>query len=130
MSLKFYNIQNHGDAEKEFVLLQATADVNIHKYMIADRTFKENGDLSNVHRHTFRFPSVDVKKGEFVVLFTKKGTPGTGKTTDGEKTYRFFWGSDAPFWNDKNVEQAELLEVNTVAKLTLNTQDRKLAVKK
>lgn len=130
MSLKIYNIQNHGDSEKEYVLLEATADVNIHKYMIADRTFKKDGELSNVHRHTFRFPSIDVKKDEYVVLHTRKGTPGTGKLNTGEKTYRFFWGSDAPFWNDTNVEQAELLEVKTIDKVTLNQPVKKLALKK
>jgi len=114
MSLVFYNIQNKGDANEEYVILRATQTVNIHKYMVADRTFTKDGDLSNIHRHTFRFPSYTVAKDEFVVLFTKEGKPHVGEMDEGDKAHVFYWGSKAAIWNDNTVEKAELLEVKTV----------------
>ena len=128
MSLTIVSIHNHGNAEEEYILLRADADVNIHKYMIADRTFKENGDLSNVHRHTFRFPSYEVKEGEFVVLLTKEGKTRVGKMDSGEKAHVFFWGSKAAIWNENDAEMAELLEVKSLE--TKKVAKRKLIARK
>lgn len=118
MSLKISTLQKDGDASNEYILLEATEDVNIGNYAIVDRTFNKNGKVSNVHKHFFRFPSRTVKKGEYVSLRTGKGTPVVGETNRGDKVYRYFWGSDAPFWNDNEIEKAELLKVSTVATAT------------
>lgn len=44
---------------------------------------------------------------------------GKGKNTvdnlDNIPVHRFFWGSDFTFWNDSEVEKAELLKVETIA---------------
>jgi len=118
MSLKISTLQKDGDASNEYILLEATEEVNISNYAIVDRTYNKDGKVSNVHRHFFRFPSQIVKKGECVSLWTGKGTPIEGKTEQGTKVYRYYWGSDAPFWNDKEVEKAELLKVSTVGTAT------------
>lgn len=113
--LNINNLQKDGDAKKEYILLEALADVNIANYAIIDKTFDQDNKTSNVHRHCYRFPKTDIKKGEFIALFTKKGTYSKSTLTD--KTtplHCFFWGSDAPFWNDDSTEQAELLKVTTI----------------
>lgn len=114
MSLKISTLQKDGDASNEYILLEATEDVNISNYAIVDRTFNKGGKVSNVHKHFFRFPSQTVKKGECVSLWTGKGNPVVGETKQGNKVYRYFWGSDASFWNDDKTEKAELLKVSTV----------------
>lgn len=38
-----------------------------------DSTYDEEGNISNKHRHMFVFPDQNVKKGDFVWLYTKKG---------------------------------------------------------
>ncbi|WP_158827533.1 hypothetical protein [Mucilaginibacter lacusdianchii] len=116
MSLKITKIQKDGDAKEEYILLEATENVNISAYAVIDKTFNKDGKVSNVHKHFYRFPSKTVKKGEYVSLRTGKGTNTVGTFTDGSTVHRFYWGSDAAFWNDNNVEQAELLKVETVAK--------------
>lgn len=73
MSLKIINLIKDGGRDNEYILLEATQNVNIGSYAIVDRTFNKNGNLSNVHKHFYRFSSKDVKKGEFVSLRTGKG---------------------------------------------------------
>jgi hypothetical protein len=114
MSLKINNLEKDGDQTKEYILLEATQDVNIGCYAIVDRTFNNKGHISNVHKHFYRFPSKDVKKGEFVSLRTGKGKDTVGDI-GGTPLHRFFWGSDAALWNDSEVEKAELLKVDTIA---------------
>lgn len=118
MSLRINNLIKDGDADKEYILLIATADVNINNFAIVDKTFNPNGTVSNVHKHYYRFPSKDVKKGEYVSLRTGVGKDNEG-TIDKVKVHRFFWGSKAAFWNDKNTEKAELLKVSTVETKTV-----------
>ena len=117
MSLKIYNLKKDGDASKEYILLEATEDVDIGNYAIVDRTFSQEGNVSNVHKHFFRFPSKSVKKGEYVALKTGKGTSNKG-TLNGTVVHIFYWGSNVAFWNDKETERAELLKVSTVSTYT------------
>lgn len=119
MSLTITNLEKDGDASQEYILLTATADIDINDYAVVDRTFNKDGKVSNVHKHFFRFPSQVLKKGECVSLWTGKGTSEVGTTTLGNKVYRYYWGSDAPFWNDKETEKAEVLKVTTVATATV-----------
>ncbi len=114
MSLKIITLNKEGDKDKEYILLKATQNVNIGSYAIVDRTFDINGNLSNVHKHFYRFPSKEVKKGEFVSLRTGKGKNNIGNI-DNIPVHRFYWGSDAAFWNDSEIEKAELLKVETIA---------------
>jgi len=103
MSLEIVNIQKHGTASEEYILLKATKTINVNNYAIVDRTFNEDGSVSNIFKHFFRFPSQQVKEGEYVSLRTSKGTYKYDKLSDGSPVHRFYWGSDAPIWNDGNV---------------------------
>lgn len=112
--LKISKLNKDGEAKQEYILLKATKNVNIGEYAIVDRTYNKDGKVSNVHKHFFRFPSREVKEGEYVVLRTGKGNAFVGSTTSGDVAYNYYWGSDAPFWNDGNIEKAELLKVTTI----------------
>ena len=118
MSLKIFDLQKRGNASEEYVVFEATADVNLNRYMVVDKTFTQKGKVSNVHKHPFRFPNQLVKKGEFVVLLTTKGTPEVGKMDSGEKAYAYYWGSDAAIWNDGG-DQVVLMKVEPVDTLTV-----------
>jgi len=111
MSLKISSVQNQGNASDEYVVFKASADINVNQYMVEDNTFS-GGKFSNVHRHPFRFPSKTVKKDEYVVLYTRKGTNGEGKMDNGAKFYSFYWGSDAAIWNNEG-DKVVLLKVDT-----------------
>lgn len=116
MSLEIININNKGTASEEYILLKAAKTINLNNYAVVDRTFDEEGNVSNIFRHFYRFPSQQVKEGEYVSLWTKKGTYQYGTTTEGNPVHRFYWGSDAAIWNDANIESAEVLRVETVSR--------------
>jgi hypothetical protein len=118
MSLQIDKLQKDGDASQEYLLFKATKDLNLNDYAVVDRTYDAEGKISNVFRHFFRFPELQIKKGEFVSLRTGKGDYKLAKLEGGQPVHRFYWGSDAPIWNDTNVESAELLNVATVSKKT------------
>ncbi len=116
MSLEIVRIEKNGDASQEYVVLKAIKAVNLSDYALVDRTFDEAGNVSNIYRHFYRFPSQRVEEGEYVLLRTNKGTYKYGTTKEGNHVHSFHWGSDAPIWNDANVESAELLMVKTLSK--------------
>lgn len=115
MSLEILSIKKHGDAKNEYVMLKATADINLFDYAILDTTFN-NGKTSNIMRHYFRFPKLLVKKDERVALNTRKGTYSKGLTSLDNVLHNLYWNSDAPIWNDDNPDLAELLKVATISK--------------
>lgn len=126
MSLEIRSIHNNGNASEEYIILQATKQINLNNYAVVDRTFDENGNVSNIFRHFYRFPSQIVQQNEYVSLRTNKGTYVRGTLDDNISTvHRFYWGSDAAIWNDGNIESAEVLRVETVSRKATGHQPPK-----
>ena len=85
-------------------------DCNLKGYMVFDETFKNDGSASNKHRHVFIFPSWEVKKNEYIFLFTRTGENKKGKTLDGTAASYFHWGLKSPVWNEEG-DQVHLIKV-------------------
>lgn len=104
MDLKVIGIRNAGESS-ERLLIRVENDCNLRGYMVVDNTYDENGQLSNVDRHVYVFPSHEVKKGNIVRLYTRRGidkeTDGTFGKTESVKYYNFYWGYDdgCTVWN-------------------------------
>ena len=113
MSLQINKIEKKGDASQEYLLMMATEDLNLENYAVVDRTFDKNGDVSNLFRHTFRFPEKQVRKGDYVSLRTGSGTDETITLND-KPLHRFHWGSATPVWNDDSAESVEVWKVATI----------------
>jgi hypothetical protein len=122
MSLKIIKLQKEGDAKKEYLLLQATEDINLRDYAIADYTFDKDGKPSNIHRHFFRFPNLMMKKGDFVALFTSKGSYKLGQTESKKPCHFIYFGSDAPVWNDAETEHVEVFFLKIVDQAVVNNK--------
>lgn len=113
--IEIITLISDGDATKEYILLKALEDVNINDYAVVDKTFNNKGNVTNVHRHFYRFPKKDIKKDEYISLRTGEGSNELGVLKDLKTpVHRFYWQSNAPIWNDKDAERAELLYVKTV----------------
>lgn len=99
MNLKFVRIGNKGE-EKEFILFHAVDDCNLHNYLIHDDTFDSDGELSNKLRHMYRFPSVSVKKGEYVALYVKEsGQYSKGTYKKEHPCHILYWGASTNIFN-------------------------------
>jgi len=109
MNLKILSVKDQGDLENERVVLQALADCDIGKYIVFDTTY--DGDMiSNELRHSYWFPDKDVKKGDKVVLYTKKGKDKEKSFEQGFKSHFFYWGLERTVWN-KDEDCALLIRV-------------------
>lgn len=92
-----------GDME-ERVLLEAMEDCNLSHYILFDRTFDENGIESNKHRHMYIFDSLDLRKGDFVYLYTRGKKDKDDNSFSNKRktiTYQLFWGIENQIWNNE-----------------------------
>lgn len=100
MKVKIVGVHNHGDFKKEYVLLRVLEDCDIGEHMLADNTYTQDGIVSNKVRHTYWFPDKEVKKGELVSVWTRKGSDTEAKNDNDTTIHRFFWGLSEAIWND------------------------------
>lgn len=100
MKLKIISVHNHGDFDKEYVMLKANEDCDVGRFVLADSTYTADGKVSNKVRHTYWFPDKNIKKDELVSLWTGPGNNTTAKTNDGTTVHRFYWGLKTAVWND------------------------------
>ncbi|HTH55710.1 MAG TPA: lamin tail domain-containing protein [Cyclobacteriaceae bacterium] len=84
----------------EYILLLVNEDVNLKGYAIVDKTFDSEGVESDIFRHIYFFRSLLVQKGDYVALWTKKGTYFKNKTTDNSPLHNLYWGSNENVWNN------------------------------
>ncbi|MYY44357.1 MULTISPECIES: hypothetical protein [Weeksellaceae] len=111
--LNIKRVQKKGDENDEYILLQAASDLNLKNYAVVDRTYSKD-KVSNIHRHYYRFESFVLKKGQYVALFSKKGSDKDGTTSSDAYCRYVYWNFDKPILNDSQVESIEVLEVKTI----------------
>lgn len=98
--------------EKEQIVLKVARDCNLWPYIIFDTTYGEEGGTSNVYRHSFIFPNLNVSAGDYVVIRTRKGETESFKNRAKTNTYIFYWGFDegVKLWN-KEGDKALIVKV-------------------
>jgi hypothetical protein len=116
---KIKNPQDSKNTDEEYVILNVITEKNekdhLGKYAIVDETFDKEGDQSNIFRHIFAFPNVEVSNGDCVHLHTGKGKNEVFENSKGSNTYKFYWGSDDFIWNNKG-DEAILIELRELAR--------------
>lgn len=99
MDLKIQEILDRGNDE-ERIVLNVLEDCNLNRYLVLDTTFDEHGDISNINRHVYAFGNVPVRKGDFVVLYTKCGNDVKQINADRTTSYFFYWNMRSHVWNN------------------------------
>lgn len=103
MKFKIASIANAGDLERERLILRATANGDIGEYAV----FRANaapddealaGDIPNA----YWFANREIKKGDFVVLYSKFGTSREKTSESGRTSYFYYWGLDSAIWSSTN----------------------------
>lgn len=111
-------VVNGDTPAKEQVWLKTQAEFNTKGFALVDRTFDQNGKVSNEFRHIYVFPEVKLQKDQVVIVFTGTGTNGLKKFGNvDEEYYALYWGADHCVWNNKGGDSATLISyavVNTV----------------
>jgi len=111
MSLVITSTKNASTPSGEYIILHATTALNLKNYAVVDRTFNADGSVSNEHRHIFFFPAKELKKDEWVVLYSGTGTNGTpGKFSNtGDTYYAYYWQSGSCIWNNDGRDSASVI---------------------
>lgn len=112
MKLNIIDIQGQGDASKEYVSFIADADCDLKNYVVSDSTYTAANSLSNTFRHTYWWSPQPIRKGDVVLLYTRKGVNSSNKMPSGNMAYVFYWGSDHAIWNNSG-DTAVLFELST-----------------
>jgi hypothetical protein len=118
MALKITRVDNGDSPNKEKVWIKATTAMNTKGYAIVDRTFDEDGKVSNEFRHIFILPEINLAKDQSLVIYTGKGT-NEKKTynNSNDEYYALYWGADHCVWNDKGGDTATLISFVVVNSL-------------
>lgn len=103
---------------EERIVLKVTENCNLNSFILFDTTYDENGIVSNKHRHVFVFPDLDVKKGDFVWVYTKRGVYGTHVNTSSTTTHKLYLNLDTQIWNN-NGDKAYIVHYDDWSQIAL-----------
>lgn len=103
MELQIIEIRDASE-KNERIFMKATERCNLSNYLIYDETFDEEGNPSNLLPHMYRFPNIEVEKGDYVSLHTQhKNKKNYKDTLADNKTpcYYLYWGLDTNIFNNE-----------------------------
>jgi hypothetical protein len=101
MKVRITSIACVGDLSRERLILKASDNDDIGDYVVfrTQAAKKDRSPLSMDIPNAFWFPDLDIKMGDFIVLYTKVGVRSTKPAADGTTTSHFFyWGLTDPIW--------------------------------
>lgn len=98
MKVKIRQVVDHGH-EDERIILDVADDTEIGDYVVLDTTYSTEGKVTNKVRHPYWFPNQGVKKGDIVVLYTRKGNSNP-VNKDQYTIWFYYWGLDSCVWNN------------------------------
>ena len=111
MELKITAIGNKGDINNERVGIQVINSCKLEYYILFRTNFIKNG-FYNKSQSTYWFAPLEIKKGDSIVIYTRRGTDSTKSNEDGTTTYFFYWGLDKPIFTD-DTKGIVLVQVNS-----------------
>jgi len=112
MKLQIIRIADRGVPNNERLHLTVLADATLSYYVVLKSTIMGNEGVMNSSLLSFWFPTVQVKAGDQVILYTKTGKNSSEKTTSGNTNHFFYWGLNNTLWNSPT-DCAVLIEVNS-----------------
>jgi len=98
MNLKIRDILDAGALDNERLVINVLQDDDVGYFLVLDTTSVSEGTVSAKPKHTYWFPDKQVKIGDLVVLYTKKGTQSATQNKDGSTSHFFYWGFDNALW--------------------------------
>jgi len=98
MKLKISSFADAGNFPKERLVLRADADLELGEYAVFCSALSSNNKVTSGRKTAFWFPDGPIKKGDLVVLYTKKGTERTKEISDGKTAHFHYWNDDRAMW--------------------------------
>jgi hypothetical protein len=100
--LRFSSFANAGDLNKERAVLRAESDVNIGQFAVFRSLASSTGSGATAGKKiAYWFPDTQLKKGDLVVIYTKRGKSSEKKLDGGRTAHFFYWDSDETYWAEE-----------------------------
>lgn len=110
MNLLVLLLEAQGSADDECLILTATGDCDLGDFAVIDRTYRNDGAGSDLLRHFFWFPSLQLKDGDYVRLHSGHGFRKSERNEEGSMTHSIYWNLESPVWNDSG-DRATLIQI-------------------
>lgn len=111
MKLEISSFADGGVFDKERVVLKALSDVDIGSYALLCSAITSERTPTAGNKSCYWFPDKQVKAGDLVVLYTKRGTSSTKDLKEGRTAHFYYWGMQNALWGG-NGNGAVLLNVS------------------
>ncbi|MCW2484966.1 hypothetical protein J5069_03550 [Candidatus Symbiopectobacterium sp. NZEC127] len=99
MKTKITAIREPGNLQKERVVIRVESTCDIGEFILLQTGFKEGTVNTRVYE-TFWFPDKRVRAGDYVVVYTKRGT-SSEKPFNESTSHFFYMGNSEPIWNQE-----------------------------
>ena len=109
MRIKINKIADAGVLNNERIVMKALSDADVGKYAVFESRYRDDSITTGVE-DVFWFPDKEVSKGDYVVLYTKRGNQSEKTLRSGNKSHFFYWGSTSAKWGNTQTVPA-LLEI-------------------
>ncbi|WP_448101788.1 hypothetical protein [Luteibacter jiangsuensis] len=110
MKLSIKTFADAGVLEKERLVLRALEDVDIGDYLVLRTKRSNKGGATGGGVDAYWLPDLEVKAGDLVVIYTRKGTSSKKELTGGRTAHFYYWKKDKTFWDAKDGNYAVLME--------------------
>lgn len=99
MKLEVIKIIDKGVANQERLWLRVLADTDLSYFIVFATTYISENTISNKQKQAFWFKPKKVKSGDYIILYTRPGTPSESKNNDGSTNHFLYWDLDKTIWN-------------------------------
>src|SRR5438309_689769 len=112
ISLRFIDIGNRGDLDKERVHFEVMCDCDIGNYIILATTEIAQGRVYCGNRPAYWFASQLFKAGDHLILYSKVGSDTDRLRKDGYTNHFLYWGKVKPLFGSPRA-RVVVAEINT-----------------
>lgn len=98
MKLKISSFADAGNFQKERLVIKVESDTDIGDYAAFCSAISSEGKATSGRKNAYWFPDGDVKSGDLVVLYTKRGTASMKELEGGRTAHFYYWGQENSLW--------------------------------
>ena len=115
MKLLLIAVENEGKLDSERVVIDVAQDCLLSDYILVVSSWTPSS-LHSPAKLNYEFPEQNVKRGDFVFLYTGAGQDSQHENTANTTTYVYYLGVKSTLWQE-NQSVALLIEVNDLCAL-------------
>jgi len=100
MRLQIVRIADRGVPNQERLHLSVQQEATLSYYVVLLSRYLQATAVANSSLSAFWFPTVQVRPGDQIVLFTGSGQPNSRVESNGSTTHFYYWGFKNTVFND------------------------------